>query len=254
MRKKNTKRHNGRVLKMKLYVFPEDSIKYIEETEAIENLQGRAGGDSWCLWPELRLSMQQRQQFKPSFETTDAVVSNDPFIISAFKKEDVIICKAHKDRCTIKGSPDFQTFGSAIEYIIPEMFKVPALLSQEGIKFMSKAEKSTSMVKLRDAIYQLGESFEKRFVYEKLCKVAEKKQKKKKTAKRGRPKGKGLTTGRFETRDDLVENINFMYWDGNRSVADAARNSEVSETTAHKLIMDQTKWNKLMEEKYGEKK
>ena len=54
--------------------------------------------------------------------------------------------------------------------------------------------------------------------------------------------GRRLTTGRFKTRDELIENVNFMYWDGERSIADCARNSRVSETIASKLIMDRSKW------------
>jgi hypothetical protein len=224
---------------MKLYTFPSDSIDYVEESKALENLKVRAGGESWYMWPELCLSMKQRQEFKPPNETTSAIVSNDPFIISAFKKEDVIICKAQKNRCVIKGSPDFQTFGSAVEYLIPEMFDAKVLISEEAIKYLQKAVKSSSMKKVREAISKLGESFEKRFLYQRACELHEqkKKQKKKKSGrKRGKPKGRGLTTGRFNTRKELVDKILFLHEDTSCSCARIARNCEISETTVAKII------------------
>jgi len=50
--------------------------------------------------------------------------------------------------------------------------------------------------------------------------------------KRGRP----LTAGRFETREQLLDRICTMYWLNGRSVAACARNARISEHTAHKII------------------
>ena len=59
-------------------------------------------------------------------------------------------------------------------------------------------------------------------------------------------KKRKLKTGRFDTRQQLIENINWMYWNGDRSIADTARNSHVSETLASKLIMSKSEWEKIL--------
>jgi len=66
-----------------------------------------------------------------------------------------------------------------------------------------------------------------------------------------KPRGPKLTTGRFETRQELIECINFMYWDGDRSVAACARNTHISETTAAKLVMSKSKWELRNKEQYA---
>ena len=59
-------------------------------------------------------------------------------------------------------------------------------------------------------------------------------------------KGPKLITGRFDTREQLIETINFMYWNGDRSIAACARNTHVSEATAAKLIMSKSKWEAIL--------
>ena len=165
---------------MKLYVFPDNSIDYFNECNAMDALLKRVDPDNtkqWYSWPELCLTTKQLQMFKPNQWTMDIIISNNPFIISAFKQKDIVVCKCSPDKVVIKkNQPDFQTFGSSYDYILTKMFDVKILISEEAIKFMQKAIKSSSKHKVLDAISSLGESFEKRFLYERAC-VLEKKQK-----------------------------------------------------------------------------
>lgn len=168
---------------MKLYVFPYDSIQKINSSRAMPFLKKRIGTKCIYAWPELYLTSKQLQSFNATKEskTSDAVVSNNPFIISAFKKEDVIICEAQKDKVVFKkGQPEFQTFGASYDFILGKLFGHDLLISKEATKYIQKVcegRNSKKKIKsLRQAIVSLGESFEKRFIYQKLYELEEKKR------------------------------------------------------------------------------
>lgn len=63
----------------------------------------------------------------------------------------------------------------------------------------------------------------------------------------GKPKkkqGRTLTAGRFDTREQLVERVMFMYDESNRKESDIARNCEVSTGTVDKIIAEER--NKML--------
>ena len=61
-------------------------------------------------------------------------------------------------------------------------------------------------------------------------------------------KGRPKTTGRFDTREELVEKVAFLYFNTNMSIFKIARNVKVSETVAHKII-DNKEYEKTLHQK-----
>jgi hypothetical protein len=185
---------------MILYIFPDESQESIEESDAFNTfLSDKEAGDGFVhLWPENSLTFSQRQKYDPESAGAD-VVSNDPFIISAFHKRDVRVCYIARGKVSIKkNQPEHETFGSSYDYLLGELFGVGILISDVSCDYMhnlldsSKRGKTTkNLENLRAGLSNLGESFEKRFLYGRIYELQEKVKKseaKKKPAKKKKVK------------------------------------------------------------------
>ena len=51
-----------------------------------------------------------------------------------------------------------------------------------------------------------------------------------------RKRGRKLTTGRFDTREELVQKTQFLYYETSCSAAKVAANCKVSENTIHNIL------------------
>jgi hypothetical protein len=59
--------------------------------------------------------------------------------------------------------------------------------------------------------------------------------------------GRPRTTGRFETRAELVERVRYLYFETDLSLSSVARNCRVSDQTANNII-ESKEWETLTEE------
>ena len=64
--------------------------------------------------------------------------------------------------------PDFQTFGSSFDFILSTVFNKKILISKRAQDFMQEAANSNDAEQIKRCLRKVGESFEKRFLYQKL--------------------------------------------------------------------------------------
>jgi hypothetical protein len=167
---------------VKLYVFPDESQDSLADSGAFQRFlsNGEANDESWYLWPENALTWKQRQKFDPEANVNDVIVSNDPFIISAFHSDDVTICKIERGKVVCKRRlPVQETFGTSCDHLLTKLFGVKQMISDAAIQFMSDAIKGNKEDGIRDAIMGTGESFVKRHLYEALYRLEDTKKGKK---------------------------------------------------------------------------
>ncbi len=161
-----------------VYVFPDESISSVlNGNNALMKFRIKiTNGKLFWSFPEAKLSFKERQDF--NCYHYNVILTNDPFIIACYDKKAVVICRV-KDGVIIETQPDFQTFGASYDYLLMKLFGFEILIPTVAIEKMKKIIKSTSVKKIREALYGIGESFEKRFLYERIA-VLDKKKKRKK--------------------------------------------------------------------------
>lgn len=132
--------------------------------------------------PETHFNPVWRREFVqilediPSTLNQEFVIStHSPFIVSGCHRENVF--KFERDGDSIKcARVDFETFGSSFDYLLMKLFDLETLISEQAYDELKDVIQSNSLSKLESAVSQFGESFEKRFLFEKIAKVKNKRK------------------------------------------------------------------------------
>lgn len=104
----------------------------------------------------------QRQEF--------VVSTHSPFIVSGCRREDVFLFKRNA-KSTVFDRVSFETYGASFEFLLTELFDLKALISETALQEMKQLIETGTQEDLEGAIDRFGESFEKRFLYQKLSEL-----------------------------------------------------------------------------------
>ncbi|HEX8197636.1 MAG TPA: restriction system-associated AAA family ATPase [Pyrinomonadaceae bacterium] len=125
--------------------------------------------------PETHFNPRWRREFVqlltkiPSTEKQEFVIStHSPFIVSGCRKENVFKFERHGDVAICK-AVDFETYGASFEFLLTELFDLKALISESALTEMKHLIEKGTEEELESAINRFGESFEKRFLFERLA-------------------------------------------------------------------------------------
>ena len=133
--------------------------------------------------PETHFNPRWRRRFvqilgdmRSAAQQEYVISTHSPFLVSGCTGQYVLKFKRKGDfaQCS---SLDFETFGSSFDFLLTKLFDLEALIAEDAVIELKEILKSHSQQKLENAITTFGESFEKRFLYEKL--VVMKKRRKK---------------------------------------------------------------------------
>jgi type I restriction enzyme S subunit len=132
--------------------------------------------------PESHFNPQWRRHFvqilndMPSTHSQEFVIStHSPFIVSGCRGENVFKFE-RKGEVALCNRVDFETFGSSFEFLLTELFDLKALISEQAFEELKEVLRSNDLKKLEAAVSRFGESFEKRFLFEKIARVKNKKK------------------------------------------------------------------------------
>lgn len=132
--------------------------------------------------PETHFNPRWRREFVqlleeiPSTHSQEFVIStHSPFIVSGCRKENVFKFRRQAGFAICK-PVDFETYGASFEFLLTQLFDMDALISESALEDLRHVMKSDNLQELESAINQFGESFEKRFLFEKIAKLKKAKQ------------------------------------------------------------------------------
>ena len=94
---------------------------------------------------------------------------NSPYLIGDCFRKDVYLVN---DEYNLT-NPDDETFGSSFDYILQTIFGKKVLISKRSQDFMQEAVNSNNVEQIERCLRTIGESFEKRFLYQKLEELKE---------------------------------------------------------------------------------
>lgn len=132
--------------------------------------------------PETHFNPLWRREFVQILENISSTLNQEfvisthsPFIVSGCHRENVF--KFERDGDSIKcARVDFETFGSSFDYLLMKLFDLETLISEQAYDELKGVIRSNSLSKLESAVSRFGESFEKRFLFEKIAKVKNKRK------------------------------------------------------------------------------
>ena len=101
------------------------------------------------------------------------ISTHSPFIVSGCKKENVFKFERTGDSAISVGV-DFETFGSSFDFLLMKLFDLKAMISEQAFEELRAVLRSNDLKKLEAAVGDFGESFEKRFLFERIAKVKSK--------------------------------------------------------------------------------
>jgi len=120
--------------------------------------------------PEIENSLSMNEQIdlmsKLKYQHNAVLLfnANTPFLIGdCFRKDVYLVDDEYK-----LTHPDFQTFGSSFDFILSTVFGLKTLITTRSKDFMQEAVNSNSIEEIKICLRGTGESFEKRFLYQKL--------------------------------------------------------------------------------------
>jgi type I restriction enzyme, S subunit len=127
--------------------------------------------------PETHFNPRWRREFvellngTSSTERQEFVIStHSPYVVSGCRKENVFKFERKGDRA-FSHPVDFETYGSSFEYLLTKLFDLDSLISKQAFEEMRNVIKSKDLDKLKAAVNDFGESFEKRFLFEEIARV-----------------------------------------------------------------------------------
>ncbi|MFX0195969.1 MAG: restriction system-associated AAA family ATPase [Candidatus Hodarchaeota archaeon] len=98
------------------------------------------------------------------------ISSHSPFILSDCHGRNVFHFR-RKGQYINCGKSEIETYGASFDYLLTRFFDLPALISEKAIREMEEVIKAGDLAQLQDAVSQFGESFEKRYLYEKIAEL-----------------------------------------------------------------------------------
>lgn len=129
--------------------------------------------------PETHFNPRWRKEFVEilsqisSTEKQEFIIStHSPFIVSGCYKENVFKFERKGDVAIFK-SVDFETYGASFEFLLTELFDLEALISEKALNEMKDLIENGTEKEVKFALNRFGESFEKRFLFEKLEELKE---------------------------------------------------------------------------------
>jgi type I restriction enzyme S subunit len=124
-----------------------------------------------------RLSIQWLADIKSTERQELMISTHSPFVVSGCHKRNVFKFVREGDQC-ISSPVNDETFGASYDFLLARLFSLETMIAGEAIEEMRELLKTTSVEKLRQAIPRFGESLEKRFVFERIAQLEQKKGKK----------------------------------------------------------------------------
>lgn len=105
------------------------------------------------------------------------ISTHSPFIVSGCKGKNVFefIRNGGQSVCSAVG---VETFGASYDFLLARLFSLETMIAGEAIEEMRDLLKTTSIKKLQQNISYFGESLEKRFIFERIHTLQEKKKRK----------------------------------------------------------------------------
>ena len=136
---------------MKCFIIPPKSRKF-------------RGRKNTIFFPENELSVKEQQNYvvPKGFD----IVTQSAFIVGLFRRKDVRILEKGK-----LVTPESETYGSSYEFILSVVFGLDSLIPTKAFNEMTDAIKSQDLHVLHGAVNNLGESFEKRFLFQEIHKL-----------------------------------------------------------------------------------
>jgi type I restriction enzyme S subunit len=142
--------------------------------------------DAGCLFlfdePETHFNPRWRREFVqllndiPSSGNQEFIIStHSPFIVSGCHRENVFKFERQGDIAICTGV-DFETFGSSFEFLLTKLFDLKSLISEQAFEELREVLQSNDLKELEGAVGRFGESFEKRFLFERIAQVRGKKK------------------------------------------------------------------------------
>ena len=118
--------------------------------------------------------MEGQREFNPSNHHHDVVITNSPFIVACFRKEDVFLYDDSVQSLTV---PDFETYGAGFDVLMKQLHGIQSLLPQlvvDEIRTNLKYSDGTVTKDEADArtltlINTMGLSMEKAYLLRKLA-------------------------------------------------------------------------------------
>ena len=143
--------------------------------------------------PESHFNPEWRSKFVTILDEVGAVQhqelalsTHSPFIVSGCRGKYVF--KFERDKADVTCVPvGFETYGSSFDYLLGKLFNMDALVATQALDAMKEVVDNGDLAALEDAVGEFGESFEKRFLFQR---IAEKKAAKRKRRKGGVAKAK----------------------------------------------------------------
>ena len=127
--------------------------------------------------PETHFNPQWRRRFVQDLDSISTtanqefvVSTHSPFVVSGCHGDQVINFERAKGY-TSGSHVDFETFGASYDFILARLFDLPSMIAGQALSEMREVLKSTSLDRLENSIADFGESFEKRFLFERIAKL-----------------------------------------------------------------------------------
>lgn len=106
------------------------------------------------------IPMSRKQEF--------VISTHSPFIVSGCRQENVF--KFERKGGTISHDRvDFETYGSSFDYLLMKLFDLESLISEQAFDDLKEVIENDDQQELEAALGRFGESFEKRFLFEKIA-------------------------------------------------------------------------------------
>ncbi|QDT81998.1 hypothetical protein Mal35_54890 [Gimesia maris] len=100
------------------------------------------------------------------------VSTHSPFLISDCRQANTYHFTRHDNEIRIN-QVRFETFGSSFDYLLSELFDIPAMISNQAIEELKTIIQRGDLKEMLAAVPRFGESLEKRFLFEKIETVLE---------------------------------------------------------------------------------
>ncbi len=134
--------------------------------------------------PETHFNPQWRRKFVQilndisSAKRQEFIIStHSPFIVSGCHGRNVFLFERHGDSATC-AKVGFETFGGSYDVLLSKLFALDTMIAGQAIEELKKAIKSDSLATLEAAASKFGDSFEKRFLFERIAEVKKRKNRK----------------------------------------------------------------------------
>jgi type I restriction enzyme S subunit len=141
--------------------------------------------------PESHFNPEWRSKFVTILDDVGAVLhqelalsTHSPFIVSGCRGKYVF--KFKRDKGDVTCAPvGFETYGSSFDYLLGKLFDIDALVATQALDEMREVFDHGNLAALEDAVGEFGESFEKRFLFQRIAekKAAKRKRFRSRTAK-----------------------------------------------------------------------